>query len=85
MEREDRLELRGDVTYDRKRERAREEERKGMYSTSRQSLYKTNFTDQDFQGSLQRSGDNTYTSPQEEFQQQESLHSESNGEIFLIG
>ena len=81
IEREDRLELRGDVTYDRKRERAREEEREGMYnSNSPQNFHKPSHC-QDFGGNLPRSENNLYTLPHE-FQQPESLHSDSNGEKF---
>ena len=80
IEREDRLEVRGDVTYDRKRERAREEEREGMYNCGQKISYS-----QDFQGNLPSNSleANPYTFPRE-LQQQESLHSESNGEKFLV-
>ena len=81
IEREDRLELRGDVTYDRKRERAREEEREGMYNSgSAQSFHKTSYGFQAFEGNLPKSEDNLYTLPPHEFQQPESLHSDCNGE-----
>ena len=79
LEREDRLELRGDVTYDRKRERAREEEREGMYN-SPQNFHKPSHC-QDFGGNLPKSENNLYTLPHE-FQQAESLHSDGNGEKF---
>ena len=80
IEREDRLEVRGDVTYDRKRERAREEEREEMYNCGQKTSYS-----QDFQGNLPSNSveANPYTFPRE-LQQQESLHSESNGEKFLV-
>ena len=81
MEREDRLELRGDVTYDRKRERAREEEREGMYNSG-QNFHKTSYS-QDFEGNLPKNDDNPYTLPHE-FQQQESLQSDNYGEKFLM-
>ena len=81
IEREDRLELRGDVTYDRKRERAREEEREGMYNSG-QNFHKTSYS-QDFEGNLPNSEDNPYTLPHE-FQQQESLQSDNYGEKYLI-
>ena len=81
IDREDRSELRGDVTYDRKRERAREEEREGMYNSgSAQSFHKTSCGFEAFEGNLPKSEANIYTLPPHEFQQPESLHSDCNGE-----